>query len=81
MLVATLERVTMHMVTADDHAWLQPKLRPVLEQTSRRPFLRSRRCSPGSTWRRWTGDDVEVTPPLPAAEAERQRLRDWLARR
>jgi hypothetical protein len=32
------------------------------------------------TWR-WTGDDVEVTPRLPAAEAERQRLRDWLARR
>jgi hypothetical protein len=30
------------------------------------------------TWR-WTGDDVEVTPRLPAAEAERQRLRDWLA--
>ena len=29
VVVATLQRVTMHMVTADDHRWLKPTLRPV----------------------------------------------------
>jgi hypothetical protein len=40
VLVATLQRVTMHMVVAADHTWLKPTLRPVLEQTRRRPGIR-----------------------------------------
>ena len=40
VLVATLQRVTMHMVTAGDHRWLKPTLRPMLEQTRRRPGIR-----------------------------------------
>jgi Winged helix DNA-binding domain len=40
VVVATLQRVTMHMVTASDHRWLKPTLRPVHERTRRRPVLR-----------------------------------------
>jgi hypothetical protein len=40
VLVATLQRVTMHMVTAGDHRWLQPTLLPLLEATRRRPGIR-----------------------------------------
>jgi hypothetical protein len=40
VVVATLQRVTMHMVPADDHRWLQPTLGPVLERTRRRPAIR-----------------------------------------
>ena len=38
--LATLQRVTIHLVTADDHRWLKPTLAPVLERTRRRPALR-----------------------------------------
>ncbi|HVU76688.1 MAG TPA: winged helix DNA-binding domain-containing protein [Gaiellaceae bacterium] len=40
VVVATLQRVTMHMVSAADHAWLKPTLAPVHEQTRRRPVIR-----------------------------------------
>jgi hypothetical protein len=40
LLVATLHRVTMHLVTAGDHRWLKPTLAPVHEQTRRRPTIR-----------------------------------------
>ena len=40
LVVATLQRVTMHMVASEDHRWLQPTLRPVLERTRRRPGIR-----------------------------------------
>lgn len=40
LLVATLQRVTMHLVTAADHRWLKPTLAPLLEQTRRRPGIR-----------------------------------------
>lgn len=39
-MVATLQRVTMHMVTAEDHSWLQPTLRPRLGQSRLRPVIR-----------------------------------------
>jgi hypothetical protein len=39
LLVATLMRVTIHMVTADDHAWLQPTLRPLHERQRRLPVI------------------------------------------
>jgi hypothetical protein len=37
--VATLQRVTMHLVAAEDHAWLKPTLLPLLEKTRRRPGI------------------------------------------
>ena len=40
VLVATLQRVTMHMVTAEDHAWLKPTLRPLFDQLRRLPAIR-----------------------------------------
>jgi hypothetical protein len=40
LLVATLQRVTMHMVTAGDHRWLKPTLAPLLEKTRERPGIR-----------------------------------------
>lgn len=40
VLVATLQRVTMHMVAADDHRWLKPTLRPLFERTRNRPGIR-----------------------------------------
>lgn len=40
VLVATLQRVTMHMVVAGDHRWLKPTLAPLLESTRRRPGIR-----------------------------------------
>lgn len=40
VVVATLHRVTMHLVTAGDHRWLKPTLAPVHEQTRRRPTIR-----------------------------------------
>jgi hypothetical protein len=40
VVVATLQRVTMHMVTAADHAWVKPTLAPMLEQTRRLPAIR-----------------------------------------
>jgi hypothetical protein len=39
-VVATLQRVTMHMVTAGDHGWLKPTLQPLFDQTLRLPTLR-----------------------------------------
>jgi Winged helix DNA-binding domain len=39
LYVATLQRVTMHLVTAEDHAWLKPTLAPLFEQTRRRPGI------------------------------------------
>ncbi len=39
-MVATLQRVTMHMVTAEDHRWLKPTLRPLFDQTRRPAVLR-----------------------------------------
>jgi hypothetical protein len=39
LLVATLMRVTIHMVTADDHAWLQPSLRQLHERQRRLPVI------------------------------------------
>jgi hypothetical protein len=40
LVVATLHRVTMHLVTAADHRWLKPTLAPLHEQTRRRPGIR-----------------------------------------
>lgn len=40
VVVATLQRVTMHMVTADDHRWLKPTLRPLHERTRTLPTIR-----------------------------------------
>jgi len=40
VVVATLQRVTMHMVTAADHRWLKPTLRPLFDATRRLPTLR-----------------------------------------
>jgi hypothetical protein len=37
--VATLMRVTLHMVTADDHVWLKPTLRPLHERQRRLPVI------------------------------------------
>jgi hypothetical protein len=39
VLVATLMRVTIHMVTAADYAWLQPTLRPLHERQRRLPVV------------------------------------------
>jgi DNA glycosylase AlkZ-like len=39
VLVATLMRVTIHMVTADAHAWLQPTLSPLHERQRRLPVI------------------------------------------
>ena len=39
-MVATLQRVTMHMVTAEDHRWVKPTLGPLFEQTRRFPAIR-----------------------------------------
>jgi hypothetical protein len=39
LLVATLMRVTIHMVTADAHAWLQPSLRPLHDRQRRLPVI------------------------------------------
>lgn len=40
MVVATLQRVTMHMVTPEDHSWLKPTLQPLFDQTRRLPVIR-----------------------------------------
>jgi len=40
VVVATLQRVTMHMVTAEDHRWLKPTLRPLFDQTRRLATIR-----------------------------------------
>lgn len=40
VVVATLQRVTMHMVTAADHRWVKPTLRPLFDATKRLPTLR-----------------------------------------
>ena len=40
VVVATLHRVTMHMVTAADHRWVKPSLAPMLERTRRLPVIR-----------------------------------------
>jgi hypothetical protein len=40
VLVATLQRVTMHMVTADDHRWMKPTLQPLFDQLRRLPAVR-----------------------------------------
>lgn len=39
VLVATLQRVTMHMVTAEDYRWLKPTLHALHERTSARPGI------------------------------------------
>jgi hypothetical protein len=39
VLVATLMRVTIHMVTAEDHAWIKPTLRPLQERQRRLPVI------------------------------------------
>jgi len=41
VLVATLQRVTMHMVTADDHRWMKPTLQPLFDQVRRLPTVRA----------------------------------------
>jgi hypothetical protein len=40
VLVATLQRVTMHMVTAEDHRWMKPTLRPLFDRLRRLPGIR-----------------------------------------
>jgi hypothetical protein len=40
VVVATLQRVTMHMVTAQDHAWMKPTLQPLFDRTRRLPGVR-----------------------------------------
>ena len=40
VVVATLQRVTMHMVTAEDHRWLKPTLKPLFDRTRRLPTIR-----------------------------------------
>jgi Winged helix DNA-binding domain len=40
VLVATLQRVTMHMVTADDHRWMKPTLQPLFDRLRRLPAVR-----------------------------------------
>jgi hypothetical protein len=40
VLVATLQRVTMHMVTPDDHRWMKPTLQPLFDQLRRLPAIR-----------------------------------------
>lgn len=40
VLVATLMRGTMHMVAAEDHAWLKPTLAPLAENARQRPGVR-----------------------------------------
>ena len=40
VVVATLQRVTMHMVTAADHRWVKPTLGPLFDTTKRLPTLR-----------------------------------------
>ena len=40
VVVATLARVTMHMVTADDHRWLKPTLQPLFDRVRRLPTIR-----------------------------------------
>lgn len=40
VVVATLHRVTMHMVTAADHRWVKPSLAPMLDRTRRLPVIR-----------------------------------------
>jgi len=40
VVVATLQRVTMHMVTPDDHRWLKPTLQPLFDRLRRLPPIR-----------------------------------------
>ncbi|HST15414.1 MAG TPA: winged helix DNA-binding domain-containing protein [Gaiellaceae bacterium] len=40
VVVATLQRVTMHIVTAADHRWVKPTLQPLFDATKRLPTLR-----------------------------------------
>jgi hypothetical protein len=40
VLVATLQRVTMHMVTPDDHRWMKPTLQPLFDRLRRVPGIR-----------------------------------------
>jgi hypothetical protein len=40
VVVATLQRVTMHMVTPEDHHWLKPTLKPLFDRTKRLPLVR-----------------------------------------
>jgi len=40
VVVATLQRVTMRMVTVEDHRWVKPSLRPLFERTKRVPLIR-----------------------------------------
>jgi Winged helix DNA-binding domain len=40
VVVATLQRVTMHMVTAGDHRWLKPTLQPLFDRARRFPLIR-----------------------------------------
>jgi hypothetical protein len=40
VVVATLQRVTMHMVTAEEHRWLKPTLKPLSDATRRLPTIR-----------------------------------------
>jgi hypothetical protein len=40
VVVATLQRVTMHMVGADDHRWIKPTLRPLFDRLRRLPAIR-----------------------------------------
>lgn len=39
-MVATLQRVTMHMVTPEDHRWLKATLKPMFDRTRRLPTVR-----------------------------------------
>ena len=40
VVVATLQRVTMHMVTAEDHRWVKPTLQPLFHRVRRLPVIR-----------------------------------------
>ena len=40
VVVATLQRVTMHMVTAEDHRWMKPTLKPLFDRLRRLPSIR-----------------------------------------
>ena len=40
VVVATLQRVTMHMVAAEDHCWVKPTLQPLFDQVRKLPVIR-----------------------------------------
>lgn len=79
VVVATLQRVTMHMVAVEDHYWLQPTLRPVLERTRRRPGIRDldHEAVLAAARRRFPARVPELTDLAPPG-AERGHFTDFL---